>query len=1203
MRIPPLSLRPALLGLGLLAGAAVALAVAVEPDGPAVPTVNAGYRQPRGWPAVTAYRPPANPQIWAIVQDQQGLLYFANRDGVLQFDGSNWGVIPPPNLSTVRSLAVDAKGRVFAGAQAELGYLAPGTDGRLAWVSLLDRVPSADRRAFSDVWKTHAIGDSVYFQANDRLFRWREGEPEMRVWRPARSFHFSYVVGERLYVLARGAGLERLDGDDLVPVPGGEAFAADRVYAVLPFPGGVGKDGDDLLIVTRDRGLFRLLGGRVERLPTAVDGELIADQPYHAIALPDGSLAIATLQGGVFQVGVDGTLLAHYDRHVGLGDNDVKFLFLDRDHDLWLGMNSSAARLELFSPLSHFGRGQGLEGMVAAVREHQGRTYVATSAGVARLDPAAAREARFVAVDGVDSAAYHLEEVGGELFAATNDGVYAIDPAERPGEPDHGRLVASGTALYLLAPASTPSLLLVAELEGLRLLARPTPNGVWQERGMLATAREDLRTLVEEDGRVWAGTNHNGVLRLDFRGVGGARTGDPRTGDPRTGDPRTGDPRQATVERWGEEAGLPRGRISVSKLDGRVVFTSERGLLRYDAATNRFVPEPILGPQFADGSTWVTRLVEDRGGRAWLIAGRSSEWGGIRAIVAGHDAGEPALRRIAEGSYFALEPTADGRVWIGGVDGLILYDPRSALALPPARPTLLRQVVANETRALITDGVAAAAEPPALDWSENNLQVTAVLPSYQDVARNQFRFRLEGLDDRWSGWSAESVRTFPRLREGHYRLWVAGRDTVGRESPPTSFAFSVRPPWYRSPMAWVGYLLGAVLVVWAADRIRAGEHERRERTLAALVARRTHELAKSEERYRTLIDHASDLILAVDRSGRLHAVNRACEVTLGYRREELLGRKLQDLVPHRYLGLLFEWLTESDEFLGGTLELELERKDGGTVVVELATGPLPTAEGPPLLEAIGRDVTARRELEGRLAEAQKVEAVGRLAGGIADEFERILHRIGQHAGEATFGADADGDLSSFAHQRQVQRETERGAALTERLRSLAQRSQPPRRALDLARFLEESEGELRAVLGPRVALEVTTAPDLAPILADAPQLTEILRQLAANARDAMPAGGTFSLAADLAPDPLAADGRSREAVLIRCADTGCGMSEEILRHVFEPFFSTRADGEHSGLGLAIVYTLVHQGGGRISARSRPGQGTVFEILLPAASTP
>jgi hypothetical protein len=170
----------------------------------------------------TAQEYRAQPQNWGIAQDERGLMYFANNDGILQYDGERWRLIETEANTAVRSVATDSQGTVYAGAGGDFGVLRPDSTSTLEYVSLSDRL-SREERDFKEVWYTHAVGEDVYFQTRKRLFRWNGDS--LRSWKSEGIFHTSFVVRDQLYVRESGRGLLRVDGDALQLVPGGERFA------------------------------------------------------------------------------------------------------------------------------------------------------------------------------------------------------------------------------------------------------------------------------------------------------------------------------------------------------------------------------------------------------------------------------------------------------------------------------------------------------------------------------------------------------------------------------------------------------------------------------------------------------------------------------------------------------------------------------------------------------------------------------------------------------------------------------------------------------------------------------------------------------------------------------------------------------------------------------------------------------------------
>jgi signal transduction histidine kinase len=270
--------------------------------------------------------------------------------------------------------------------------------------------------------------------------------------------------------------------------------------------------------------------------------------------------------------------------------------------------------------------------------------------------------------------------------------------------------------------------------------------------------------------------------------------------------------------------------------------------------------------------------------------------------------------------------------------------------------------------------------------------------------------------------------------------------------------------------------------------------------------------------------------------------------------------------------------------------LRFHTRAGAPVETLVSLEPIEIDARPATLVLI-EDVRERKGLEERLITAQKMDAIGRLAGGIAHEFNNLLTAI-MNAGSLARG-EIDRPALVSGHLDRIDRASERAASLTRQLLAFGRRQALRPELLDVAAVVEEMRSLLPSVLGEDVRLEIDAAPSLPPVRADRAQLRQVILNLAANARDAMPRGGRLSIAV-----AAAANGH-RPAVVLRVIDTGIGMSEQVQQHLFEPFFTTKAPAERGGLGLAAVYGIVAQSGGAIDVDSAPGRGTTVSIVLPA----
>jgi nitrogen-specific signal transduction histidine kinase/ActR/RegA family two-component response regulator len=252
------------------------------------------------------------------------------------------------------------------------------------------------------------------------------------------------------------------------------------------------------------------------------------------------------------------------------------------------------------------------------------------------------------------------------------------------------------------------------------------------------------------------------------------------------------------------------------------------------------------------------------------------------------------------------------------------------------------------------------------------------------------------------------------------------------------------------------------------------------------------------------------------------------------------------------------------------------------------------------------DITERKHLENELSQAQKMEAVGHLAGGVAHDFNNLLTIISGSSEILLQRLPADEPMRELVSE--IRQAGSRAADLTRQLLAFSRRTVLAPKLLDLNESVRDSEKLLRRLIEEDVEFQTFLAPELDPVKVDPVQLGQVIMNLAVNARDAMPTGGTLTLSTRNRALDDAAAARSIEArpgryVVLRVSDTGSGMTPEVRARVFEPFFTTKEMGKGTGLGLAMVYGVVKQSGGFISVESEPGRGTVFEIHFPAAEGP
>ena len=833
--------------------AAAALTHALRPDaGAEVQAARAAEARPAPAPALAPVAPspergrPAyavrfdpeqhggHRQSWDVAQAPDGLVYVANSDGVLEYDGAAWRLIGVPNYRA-RAVAVGPDGVVHVGGEGTAGVLAPDSTGQMAY----REVAGAAELDGATVWAAVSTERGVLFQSFDRLLA-VEGGRVVDVERApeGRRFHKAFAAGGAAYVRLEGAGLLRYRGRRLALVAGGERLADVPARALLDLDG---RPGGALLVVTDDR-LFRLDPAAplpFTPVPTAATAALRRTRAYHGCPVgppPDagGALAVTTMGGGVLVLRPDGRVVERLGLAAGLTPDDLVLgCATDGQGGLWLALSEAIARVDAAAPLTVFGADLGLDGAVYGALRAGGRLYAGTARGVYRLrpltrgtstegEPAVFEPVRLAGGDVGQTWSMHDAGDGGLLVAGTA-GVGVVT-----GLSAQTVLPETAFALATLGGADAP--VYVGLRAGVAVLRRS--DGGWAVAVRADGVDGEVRSALAVEGGAWVAEVGGRLVQIDDQG--------------------------RTVESFGPSDGVPEGLAAIQRIGRALVLIAADGPYRVKrtARATRFVP--------MDGLTAVVREVAgdladgysiqtDGAGRVW-VSGRDR----TRALVlrdgAWLDATPPALRRTRGLRGVLAEP---GALWVPTTAGLLHLRGDGAGRYAAAVPTRVGSVTTDEGAAPVEDG--AAAVPYG---SPVRLRFAAA--AFNDAGRTLYRTQLVGHDPAPTPWSDETFRDYTNLPPGDYAFRVEARTAQGAAARPATVALRVPAPWYLTTWAALAAALlcgGAVAAVALAashqQRRRADAQERR----AAAEQARADELDRLNAELRHA-DEVKDLMLA-----------------------------------------------------------------------------------------------------------------------------------------------------------------------------------------------------------------------------------------------------------------------------------------------------------------------------------------------------
>lgn len=763
-------------------------------------------------------------QVWSIIQDYRGIMYFGTTSGITEFDGVNWKQIKLPGVSgnaIVRSMGKDKNGVIYYGTVNEFGYLSVNEFGNTVAVSLTHLIPE-EAKEFSVISSIQNAGEDIYFFSSEYLFRIKDDitnpEKELKILKPETAFLNSFKLNGEIYVNQREKGLCKFIDYDLVLIPGGEFLTDNRALVLLPYANGL-KGEAQFLLPTTTNGIFIYDGKNFRKLPTDIDDDLKTGLLYRGILLQDGNYMIAINGRGAFVITPEGKLIQKINSDTGIQDDSIYAIYLDSSGLLWFGMDNGIAKIEFNSFLTRFARESGIKSAVLSITRSNGSLYVGTTSGVFVLNPT---NHRFELIP---------ETEGGQIFTLIKDDKNLIVPTPfGMGEIKlnaSGMIKVSNPEIRPLAYKITKNIeerLWLGSNSGISVFKRNTkPNEFsWVQEGNLLDLNYGVYSLAEhKDGSIWAGTHLGFAYKLTPNWTPGGEL----------------NLAESKLEIFGIESGLENGPGAIYGVNGEIYSLTEDGLVRYNSESGKFEKTDVFGEIKIDfSSTDNFSLFEDNTGKVWISINNKIRV--ANPLPNGGYALEDNLFSAYPGEdIITIFPENDGAVWVGSGEGLFRME--GQIAVDKTFKVLLRQVATKEDSLSVSNTNQGAIK---LKNRNNSLKFEYASPFYEQEERTVYQTYLEGFDKDWSPWNRNSFREYTNLPSGKYSFKVRAKNLYNVISDEANYTFTILPPWYATWWAYLVYLLILGFLIFLIDRFQ------RRRLLAKLYAQnREKELAQAKE--------------------------------------------------------------------------------------------------------------------------------------------------------------------------------------------------------------------------------------------------------------------------------------------------------------------------------------------------------------------
>ncbi len=787
-------------------------------------------------------------QNWSAAQDGRGFMYFANNDGLLVFDGEQWQLYTMPNRSMVRSVFIDGPGDIYVGAYNDLGKMGWSENGEMIFRSLRDLIPEENRN-FDDVWHICKYRDKIVFQTYDAAYFFKEGSPVAVLKAPSR-FQNSFNVRGRLIFNDAENGLMEYDGTALSKIEGCAILAGKEIISLLPK-----GEGNEILVCTPDRGLFIYDGRELVRWNVPANMMLIRDQIFSAVSLQDDYYAMGTILNGLMILDSQGNIIQQINKKRGLQDNTILNVFSDRAGNLWLLLNKGIDYLTVNSPVTFIQNSEGFGAGYATVI-HDGNIYLGTNQGLyVKSWERGSEEDDYRMIEGTDGQVWHLSIHRDILLCGHNKGTFIVDG-------DRARLISNipgGWKYHELN--SYPGYLAGGTFSGIILFR--WQEGTWKFVGRTEGFGESFRVFEEDEaGDLWMSHGFKGIYRVRL----GSR-------------PDT----VASYRFYNSDDGLPSDYgLVISRIRDKIVVLSEAGVFEYLPEDDRFTSSVRLD-RLLSPVVGLSYLLEDRDGNIWYVsenrAGvfRLQEDSTYKHLVSPF---LPLSGKFIIGFESVYSYSSD-HIFFGTEDGFAHY---SASHLPSGYQEFSAYIVRAE--ALHQDTVFYFGrgdmagyrqdKPCSFRFHNNVIRFTFTSPLYANAGNTEYSCMLEGFDDRWSAWDRSFTKEYSNLPDGRYTFRVKARDMLGTESLPDAVKFVIEYPWYKSPVAYLGYiiaLLSFVLVLVRFVNWRIELSKRRER----INSQRIYE-AKEQEYIRQALEAEKEIIRIRNEKLRAEMIQRDKEL-------------------------------------------------------------------------------------------------------------------------------------------------------------------------------------------------------------------------------------------------------------------------------------------------------------------------------------
>ena len=733
-------------------------------------------------------------QNWEIAQDKNGIMYFANNEGLLSYNGKFWKLYPLPHKTVVRSVKIDDSGRIYVGGQDEIGYFFPNKEGLLCYHSLKELIPVKDR-LFADIWDIVINKQNVFFRTASKIFQLSEGV--FKIYEAQGVWQYLGLANQQVFAQDTSKGLLIYKNGIWDVISNTSDFKSASITSVLNF------DKDTLLISTLKNGQYLLCGENLTKKSDRSQSLFIKNRIYDAIKVNADLFAFATNSAGCYIVDKKGNIVQRFAYKEGLQKNNIRSVFLDKNQNLWLGLDDGIDFVAFNNAIKYIYPDLAKQTSSYATKILGGNLYVGTSNGLyaakieTRFNDISYSHQPFVEIDNTQGQVWNLNIINKKLLVAHEEGSFVVN-----GHTAAQLFRYPGTWMFeALSPYFPAKEIVAGTYNGLHHIS--FENNRFIDKGDIKRFGESLRFILYDHNTntVWASHPYRGVYRFRLS------------------------PDRSKIEKtwlYTNSNGLPSSLNNyVARIKNRIVVATEKGIYEFDEASHKFSPSKMLTPIL--GTNVYQYLNEDEDGNIWFVTNKKI------GVVDFHRANGakkftvvyfPELNAKVVPGFENIYPYNKENVFIGSNTGLIHINYLKYLKnIKPLNVILTQVKTIGAKDSAIFEGYFLNSGNivnqqdkkfiPILPFERNSLHFEYSSTLYEQLNSIEFSYQLKNFDKTWSDWGSKSEKDYTNLPAGTYTFAVKARNNLGNESSAVHYSFTILPPWYQT---WWFYLLCLGLV-------------------------------------------------------------------------------------------------------------------------------------------------------------------------------------------------------------------------------------------------------------------------------------------------------------------------------------------------------------------------------------------------------